>query len=245
MNRNQIDAIQQILTKRVFTHHLLQISISRTDHPYIYLPRTTLPQRFKRLLLQHPKQLYLTRQIQFTDFIQENRPFIGQFKTSFPVGHRIGKGPFLVSKHLTFKQSLRDASQVYFHKRFVSAQTIQMNRLSNQLFSCTALTCYEHRSTCSGNLLHRCQHSFQRLALANNVAAVETLVFRCRSIGHFLPGCQFQSRFNTLHQRRIVPGFGNKVKSTSPHSLYRQRNASPSCHQNNRYIRTKQLNLSQ
>ncbi|CDD52521.1 putative uncharacterized protein [Bacteroides sp. CAG:875] len=94
----------------MFTHHLLQIGIGGTDHPYIHLPRATLSQRFKRLFLQHPQQLHLARQVQFTDFIQENRPFIRQFETSFPVGHRIGKRPFLVPEHLTLKQSLRNTS---------------------------------------------------------------------------------------------------------------------------------------
>ena len=150
-----------------------------------------------------------------------------------------------MSEHLTFKQSLRNSSQIDLDKRLVPARTVQVYRLGNQFFPSTTFSRHQYRSTCPGYPLHRRQHRFQSLALPNDMTAVKIFCFCDRDTGSFLLFRQFQRRFNTLHQRRIVPRFGNEIKGSSPHSLYCQRDTSPGRHQNDRYIRTKQFDLLQ
>ena len=106
MNRYKVDAIEQVLTKGLVLHHLLQVSISSTHHPNIHLLRFAVSQRLKGLFLQNSQQLYLTTQVEFTNLIKEDGTLICQLKASLSVSHGIGKSSFLMSKHLAFKETL-------------------------------------------------------------------------------------------------------------------------------------------
>ena len=95
MYGNQVDTIEQILAEGTFLHPLGKIYIRGTHHTDIHLPGTTISQYFESLFLQYPEELYLTTQIQVAYFVKEDGSFIRHFKTSYPIGRRIGKAPFL------------------------------------------------------------------------------------------------------------------------------------------------------
>src|SRR5205814_3928465 len=72
----------EVLTKSAFAHHLFQIAIGRADHAHIYRVLRVGAKTRSRALLQDSEQLCLKRQSKITDFINEDGPAIGFFKTS-------------------------------------------------------------------------------------------------------------------------------------------------------------------
>ena len=60
MNRDQVDPIEKILAESVFSYHLGQVTVSRTYHPDIHLPRPAVAQHLEGLILQNPQEFHLT-----------------------------------------------------------------------------------------------------------------------------------------------------------------------------------------
>ena len=243
MHRNEVDAIEKVLAEGMLAHHLLQVGICGTNYPHIHFPRTALTQRLESLFLQHPEELHLARQIQFTNLIEEDGSLVRQFETSLTIGHRIGKCSLLVTEHLALEQSLRNAAQIDLHERLVPAGAVQVDGFGYQFLSRTALARDQYRRSGTCHPFHRGQYVQQRLALADDAAPVEPVIVSHRRIGRLVLGRELQGGLDALHQGRVVPGLRNEIEGSGLHPLHRQRNTPPRRHENDRHIRTKELDL--
>ena len=63
-------------------------------------------------LLEHAQQLDLQEQRQLADFIQEDRPAVGQLELPLLVGRRARERPATVPEQLGFKQVFRNRRTV-------------------------------------------------------------------------------------------------------------------------------------
>ena len=130
----------------MFMHHLRKVTVGGAHHTHIHLARTTVAQHFKCLVLQHPKQLYLTTQFQVSYLIQKYRPLVCQFKAPYPVGSRIRECSLLMSEHFTLEQTLGDASQIDLDKAFLCTRTVHVDGFGYQLLTRSAFSGNQHGS---------------------------------------------------------------------------------------------------
>ena len=106
MKRNEIYAVEEVLTEGALTHHLLQVTVCGTHHTYIHIARLAVAENLESAVLQHTQQLHLTGEVKLSDLIKEYGTAIGHCKASYPVGRGIGEGTAFVSEHLTFEERL-------------------------------------------------------------------------------------------------------------------------------------------
>ena len=119
-----------------------------------------------------------------------------------------------------------------------------MQSLGNKLLARATLARYEHRCIGLCHTLHRSEYILQRLAPPHNATGVERSIFLC--IVHCrLALCEFERRLNPLHKSHIVPRLCHKVERSGLHALYGKVNASPSRHEDDRYLRAEDLDLAQ
>ena len=159
----QIDTVEKVFTECTLGNHFAQIGIGGGDYTYIHFARTAVAQHFKCLVLKYTQQFNLTGQIQITYFIQKDSAFVGQLKTTYTVGARIGKSAFLMTEHLALEQTLRNTAEIDFHERLFGALAVNVDGLGYQLLTCTALTGNEYGSVGTGYAGHGIQHFHQPL----------------------------------------------------------------------------------
>jgi hypothetical protein len=84
--------------------------------------------------LDHPQQFHLQALTQFSDFIQEDCPFMSLGKQSFYASNRPCKGPFFVTKELTLQKALGISRAIGHHKGFGFPVTVKMDGLAINSF---------------------------------------------------------------------------------------------------------------
>jgi len=101
---NKIYAVEKVFAECAVTHHLRQIGIGGTHHPYVDLARSALAKHLESVLLKHPEQLHLTAHVEVAYLVEEYRALVGYREAAFTVGGGSGESSFLVSEHLALKQ---------------------------------------------------------------------------------------------------------------------------------------------
>src|SRR5450755_3140602 len=80
MKRKHIEAIEQIFTKGIFQHGLLQVAMRGSYDANLHMHRVAAAETPKLLILQDLKQFGLQAQIHVADFIQQKRAAVRKFK---------------------------------------------------------------------------------------------------------------------------------------------------------------------
>ena len=167
-------------------------------------------------------------------------------EASHPVACGIGEGSALVAEHLALEERLRYTTEVNLHERIVATAAVAVQRFGDEFLACAALAGNQHRGIGVGNAFHRSKYICHFLALAYDVAAVESLYSALFLLySHFLLACQFEGCLYALHQCSVAPRLSHKVEGSCLHSFHSKVNASPCRHKYNRHIGAEYLHLSQ
>src|SRR2546430_1455261 len=97
-NRKDVQAIEQIAPELLIRNAPCQIPVGSCDQSHIHLDGLGSSQPFEFMILQDPQQLWLQFQRDFSDFVQEQSSFFGQFQSSNLLADSSSECPFLVSK---------------------------------------------------------------------------------------------------------------------------------------------------
>ena len=130
----------------------------------------------------------------FTDLIQEDRSFLGNFKKALAVRCRSRKRTFDISEQLGLQQSLRQRATVDRHERLLNPGTVQVDRLRGEFFTRTALTGNQDRTIrIADDLDHAIQllHFFAATDQAAHSVLLLELPFK---VGVFLTQAPFFQR---------------------------------------------------
>ena len=125
------------------------------DDPHIHLKGLDPADALKGLILQDLQEFDLHVPGKFPDFIEEDGPFVGQFK--FPrLGRcRPGKGALLIAKQFRFNETFGDGPAVDFNEGVVLSRAPPVDGPGDQFFPCARLTGDQDRGPCRGNLFDR------------------------------------------------------------------------------------------
>ena len=118
-NRNNVEAIKQVLTERAFSYRLSQVSIRSGYHPYVNGHCLSAAHSLEFTLLKNSQQrdLRLWRKIAY--FIEEYRSTVGRFETSQPALSSPCKGTFFVAEQFGSNQRLGNRRAIHSNESTV------------------------------------------------------------------------------------------------------------------------------
>ena len=105
--RNDIQAVIEILPETALLDLLCQVPVRGGDHPDIHLDRPGAPQRLELLLLEDPQELRLEGRAHLAHLVEEDRPPVGELKPPLAAGDGAGEGPLLMAEELALQERLR------------------------------------------------------------------------------------------------------------------------------------------
>ena len=127
-----IQTVKQIFAKFLVGDVLLQIAVGGGDDPHIDVQRLHSAQPFELAILQHPQQFRLQFQRQFSDLVQEQRPFVRQFDAPNFLADRPGKRSFLMPEQFALQQARRHGRTIELDESLVVPRTQRMHRARHQ-----------------------------------------------------------------------------------------------------------------
>src|SRR5262245_24677667 len=97
-DRNDVEAIVEILAKDAFLHHVFKICARGGDNPHINLDRRITANALELAFLYDTQQFYLERDRHITNLIQEDRAPVGLLEFADARLHGSGKRAFDVTE---------------------------------------------------------------------------------------------------------------------------------------------------
>ena len=90
--------MKQILAKTPFFHRQIKILVGGRNHAHIHgdLVMPAQPEIWRTV--EHPQQLHLDLRLQFANFIEKDRAFVGELKQSRLGGIRAAESPLFVAE---------------------------------------------------------------------------------------------------------------------------------------------------
>ena len=82
----------------------IEIAVRRRNHTHVRALRPRRSHPLELAFLQYAQQLGLDLRLQVADFIEEDRPAVGELEPSLPHRHRAGERPLLVAEQLALDQ---------------------------------------------------------------------------------------------------------------------------------------------
>ena len=101
-NREDVEAIIEILAEFTFFHVAEQIAIRGGEQANVNLDRAVAADAFEFAFLEHAKQFRLQVEGDFAHFVEEQGALISQFEAAFAAFGRARKGPAFMAEKFAF-----------------------------------------------------------------------------------------------------------------------------------------------
>ena len=103
------ETMKKILAEAAFANRGFQVLIGRGDDTDVYLDFPVPPETIEGLPIQHAQQLYLSVQLQFADFVEEQRPSVGHFKQAWLGSVSPAERTLFITEQFALHQIFREA----------------------------------------------------------------------------------------------------------------------------------------
>ena len=108
VNRDDVEAIEQVLAERAAGDLLLEVLVGGGDDPHVHLDDAVAAEPLELLLLQHAQHLGLRLQAHVADLVEEDRALVGLLELAdLPIGGA-GERALLVAEQLRLDQLVRE-----------------------------------------------------------------------------------------------------------------------------------------
>src|SRR5262249_37104221 len=121
---NDVQAIEEVLTKLSALHHALQIPMRRRDEAHVRADRSHTAAPLVLLVLNEPQELDLNGGCDVADLVQKQRASLRELDPSGLARARPGERPLLVAEQLAFEQSVRERGAMHLHEGTVATRTL-------------------------------------------------------------------------------------------------------------------------
>ncbi len=152
-DRDDVEAVEQILPKLALLHHAFQMTVGGADQAHINRDFCRLAHRAHAPLLHGAQQLGLHRQGQFADLVEKQRAALRRGKEAGMIGHRSGERALAIAEKLGLQQLLGNGAAVHRNERPAGAGAAFMHGLCGQLLAGARLALDEHGRHASGHAL--------------------------------------------------------------------------------------------
>ncbi len=134
-NRNDVQAIKQVILKPSRFHKLTQIAVGRRDHSNIDALAALGAEWLDFAFLQNPQQLRLKRAAHGADFIEKDRAAVRERELSLSCGGRVCERPSDMAEQFRLEQRVGNRGTVDFHEWQRSVPCAMMDGAGDQLFA--------------------------------------------------------------------------------------------------------------
>src|SRR6267143_682847 len=138
-DREDIEAVVQILAKSSHVDHLFEIPIRRRDHAHVGAAHLLAADTHVGPVLQHAEQLHLDALRHLADLVQEDGASLGELEAARLRPDRARKRAPLVAKELRFEERLGEGAAMHGYKRCLRALARRMDRLGEDFLPRAAL----------------------------------------------------------------------------------------------------------
>ena len=114
---DHVDAVVEILAESPVGHHPAEVVVRGQDHARIDVERLRAADLLELEVLQHAKQFDLHGRAGRADFVEEDRPFVGQLELADLFAHRAGERAGHVAEQFAFQQRLGQRAAGDFDER--------------------------------------------------------------------------------------------------------------------------------
>src|SRR5207245_7075124 len=111
-NGEEVKPVVESAAEVVFRDHLLQVPVRRRHQPHVHLLGLRVAQALELALLERAQELGLQLEGNIADFIQKQRPLVGQLEPSDLLRDRSREGAAFVSEQLALKEPGRNRPAV-------------------------------------------------------------------------------------------------------------------------------------
>ncbi len=118
---NDVDAVVEVLAEAAFLDGRFQVAVRGGQHADVDGNFLLAADRPDLALLQGPQQLGLRGQRHLADFIEKQRPALGQREKSLAVVAGVGEGPLHVPEQLALQQRIGQGRDVHRDERLLAA----------------------------------------------------------------------------------------------------------------------------
>ena len=139
-DREDIDAVEEVVAERAFGHHGAQVAVGGADKPDVGALRARVAHRLELALLDDAQQLRLDRERDVADLVEEYAATLRHFEQPALVRDRAREGAFHVAEELAFEQVLGERHAIDRHDRLVLAQAVVVDGAGDELLAGTALS---------------------------------------------------------------------------------------------------------
>ena len=142
---DDVQAIEQILAERALGDHVAQVAVRRGNDPDVDAPARAIGADLLQLAgLQESEQQPLHPQRHLADFVEENRPFVGELELARLVAIGAGEAALDVAEQLRFEQRLGQAGAVDGDERPCAARALCVDGIGHDLLADAAFAGNQH-----------------------------------------------------------------------------------------------------
>jgi len=132
---DDIDSVKEVFTERSFADQVFHVLVCGGDDAGPCQFRTDCPERFKCFLVQDPQDFDLDGLGQVGNFIEEDRPLLGQGKSARFIRSGIGKGASFIAEKFGFDERFRYGPTIDSYERLGAALTQIVDGLGQQFLA--------------------------------------------------------------------------------------------------------------
>ena len=107
-----VEAVIEIAPEGAFFDGFEQIDVGGGDDPHIHRDFAGAPEAVVRSAIEDAQELDLELQIQFSDFVEEQRAAVGDFEEALLERIGAAEGSFFVAEEFAFEQVIRESDVV-------------------------------------------------------------------------------------------------------------------------------------
>ena len=141
---NDIQAVIKVLAEFAGLDGLLQVLVGGRNDAGVEGQQAGPAQAFEFTLLQDAQQLGLQQRGHLADFVEEQRPVLGDFELALLEAGSAGEGALLVAEQFALQQGFRYGGAVDGDERLVGTQAVGVNGAGHQFLAGAALAADEH-----------------------------------------------------------------------------------------------------
>jgi hypothetical protein len=152
-----------------------EVAVGRCDQAHIHAPRALFADALELALLQHAQQFALQLERDLANFIQKQRPAVGQLKASGAVAHGAGERAFDVTEEFALEQFARDRSAIDLDERAVATPAAFVNGAGDEFLARARLALDKYGRFGRRDLMELHQRLVERGAAADDFAEGQLL----------------------------------------------------------------------
>src|SRR5262245_37231005 len=143
-NRKHVQAVEQILPELLLVDERGQVAVGRGNQACVSAKRPSAAQAFELALLKDPQELGLELDRNLADFVEEDRPAVGELESADPLADRTRERSLLVSEQLTLEKARGNRGAIQLDERVVTASAQLMDRSRDQFLARSGLAGNQH-----------------------------------------------------------------------------------------------------